>query len=45
LGNEWGNRWFLVGNAVNSYLKEEFNIKADYLKKINGYVWQKYSGL
>jgi len=20
LGNEWGNSWFLIGNAVNSYL-------------------------
>jgi hypothetical protein len=34
LGNEWGNSWFLIGNAVNSYLKKEFNIKTDYLKKI-----------
>jgi high-affinity nickel permease len=34
LGSEWGNGWFLIGNAVNGYLKKEFDIKADYLKKI-----------
>jgi len=44
LGNEWGNSWFLIVNAVNSYLKEEFNIKADYLEK-KIYVQQKYRGL
>jgi len=38
LGNEWENSWFLIANAVNGYLKEEFNVKADYLKK-NIYIY------